>query len=238
MSQLKGLKLSSPVYRVILPSTDEELQFKAFTVKEEKILMVAAESKDMVQIVDSLKKVIANCLIGDIDVDELAVFDIEYLFIKLRSKSVGESAKIGIKCESCEHQNNIAVNLDEVNAHKDKKHNNIIKITDEIGLEMKYPTFDGIRNFTDDSNIEDIISMVAKSIKSVYTGDEVIDMRDEAHEDIVAFLEQFTTDQFVDVQAFFTTMPKIRHEVEFKCTNEECKAPDNKVTLEGLSDFF
>ena len=238
MSQLKGLKLNSPVYRVNLPSTGEDLQFKAFTVKEEKILMIAAESQDMTQVVDSLKSVIVNCMIGEIDVDSLAIFDLEYLFLKLRSKSVGETAKIGIKCKTCEHQNTVEVSLDDVEVHKDPEHLNIIKITEEIGLEMKYPTFDGVKDFQDDANIEDIINMVARSIKSVYTGEEVIDMSEEAHEDVVAFLEQFTSEQFQGVQIFFTTMPKVQHDVEFTCANEECPAPDNEVKLEGLADFF
>lgn len=238
MSQLKGLKLNSPIYRVKLPSTEEELQFKAFTVKEEKILMIAAESQDMTQVVDSLKKVITNCLIGDVDVDNLAIFDLEYLFLKLRSKSVGESAKIGMKCTTCDHQNTVSVNLDDVEVKKDPNHTDIIKITDDIGLEMRYPTFDGVKDFSEDAGIEEIINMVATSIKSVYTGDEVIDMRDEAHEDVVSFLEQFTSDQFAGVQVFFTTMPKVSHDVEFKCVNKECETPENKTTLEGLADFF
>lgn len=230
---LRDIKVAVPKFNTKIPSSKKNVTFRAFNVGDEKALLMAAESKDTKQMVGTIKEVLTNCIDGLV-IEDLAPFDLEYLFIKLRSVSVGENATIGHACPTCNHQNKIDVDLSKVDVVFPAGHEKIIRINENMGFEMKYPDMDEAALIdADDPN--SVMSVVAASIKTVYYGDETIDASQEPREDVVAMLEQLSSKQFQDVQNFFLTMPKLQKDVHYKCHN--CGTGVD-VKLEGLADFF
>lgn len=230
---LRDIKITQPTFTCTVPSTKKKVKFRAFNVGDEKALLMAAESKDTQQMVNTIKDVLTNCVDG-INVDLLAPFDIEYLFIKLRTISVGETASIGMACGTCNHQNKVDVPLDDIEVVFPPGHEKIVRITPTLGFEMKYPDLNETGD-VDPKDPDSIMRVVAASIKVVFNEDDVIDVTNEPREDIIALLEQLPAKQFQDVQNFFATMPKLQKEISFKCKN--C-GTENNTTLEGLADFF
>lgn len=232
MSQLRNVKLSTPTYRETIPSTKKVVKIKPFRVGDEKTLLIAAQSEDSKQQIDSMKEVIRSCVEG-IDVESLTSFDLEYLFLKLRAVSVGETSDIGIKCEHCSASNRIKVDLAKVGVVETEGHTKTVKISKELAFEMRYPDINDLVDL--DQSFDSILNLVCCSVQTVFAGEEAITVTPAEHEDLKRILNDLTTTQFEDIQKFFSTSPKLKHEVKFKCS--EC-GEDNKQTLEGLTNFF
>ena len=232
MSALSGIKISTPTKKDKVPSTGESVELTPFRVGDEKVLLLASESKDNIEILNAIKNVITNCVKG-VDVETLASFDIEYLFIKLRAISVGETAKIGLSCKECQASNQISVDLSKVKVDKPKNHKPLIKISDTLGFEMKYPDLEIAVDMSND--VESIMKVITNSVKTVYWGDEVIVITEDEIEDLEDILNQLTSNQFREIQEFFLTMPKLKEDIDFECS--ECEAK-NEVVLEGMQSFF
>ena len=232
MSQLRDIKLATPLYKDIVPSTKAEVKLKPFRVGDEKVLLVASQSKEPQQMVDSLKTVIGNCVEG-VKVEDLAHFDLEYLFIKLRSISVGETTNIGINCTECETENKVTVDLSKLKVIEDPSHTNIIKISDTLAFEMKYPEVTDV--IAAGSDVDSVMELVSKSVKNVFYNEDTINITAAELPDLKDILNDLTTKQFEKLQSFFTTAPRLKEDITFECTN--CKHT-NKQTLEGLASFF
>lgn len=236
MSNLKNIDLGTPTYSLALPSTKKEIKFRPFLVKEEKILMQAIESKDETAMIDALKKVCGQCLESkDVDVNKLPTFDLEYIFMQLRAKSVGETAKIGLKCKKDEVVNEIDVDLANIKVVTGEGHTTTIKLTDTVGMEMKYPTYDDIKSITKTKGTEGIFDTIVASVKTIYNGDDVIDASTVSTEELKNFVERLTAEQFKLVQKFFDTMPKLTSTVKYTC--KKCST-ENEQVLEGMASFF
>ena len=233
MSQLKDIKLSKPITEDIVPSTKQKVKLTPFRVGDEKVLLMASESKDAKQMIIALKTVVSNCVEG-VDVDTLPTFDLEYLFLKLRAISVGETSTVGISCQSCSKSNIIPISLDTVEVEFDPKHKSLVKLSDDLAFQMKYITLDEAADF-DESNSEALIGTIAKAVDKVYYGDEIIQITENELEDLKAMIENLTTKQFKGVEEFFETAPKLRKKIEFTCG--ECQHENHQV-VEGLANFF
>lgn len=226
-----------PKYKIKVPSTNQEITYRPFLVKEEKILLIALESQDPVQIATAITDTVTSCVLEDLNEKELKAYDIEFLFLKIRSKSVGETSKIILKCESCEQENEVTIDIDKV--HIDVKEiNNKIEIADNIFIEMKHPSFDSIsknKKLITDSPTTQVFGLIQESISAVLTEDERIDIRDSSDEEFQEFIESMTQDQFTKIREYIESIPKLSHNVTYTCTN--CNTHNN-ITLEGLQSFL
>ena len=231
-------RIDSPKYELKVPSSGEVVEYRPYLVKEEKILMMAMETKDQQQMIRALRDVIAGCTEGKIQADGLAMFDLEYVFLKIRGKSVGETTKVGMKCSSCDHKNEVEINLDEVEVQGEVKKSAKVALTDTVGVVLKYPTVKGIQKQLgkqDNNDREVTMAAVASAIESIYDATDVYPTEDEKAEDVINFLDSLTSSQFKKISEYFEDMPRLRHEVKFNCAS--CKAK-NTQTLEGLTNFF
>lgn len=231
-------KVAIPKFSVTLPSTGEKVSFRPFLVKEEKVLLMAAQSEEESAMIDAVKDVVIACVSENIDALKLPYFDIEYLFLNIRAKSVGEIIKmeyrhnqgLNYKGEPCEAVTPVDINLEQVKVEKREGHTTKIMLDDKMGIEMGYPTIDSIN---DVARGEDEIRMLATCIKCVYDEDNVYDP--DGIEDSVQFIEGLNSQQFMKLTEFFNTMPKLRYKFTYNCVG--CGQEDS-VELEGLSDFF
>lgn len=231
-------KITIPTFTTILPSTKQEIVFRPFVVKEEKVLLVAMESKDLDHMQRAMIDVLSSCITTDIDVNKLPSFDIEYLFLKVRAKSVSEEVTLSYRHvdgvnyagDKCEAITEVKIDLDQVEVKFDTNHSPLIKLTDTLTLKMRYPT---IKDLKVNSTTDDGIDLVANCIESVYDNDDIFEPDDI--EDAKRFLGSLSNQQFLSVMKFFETMPTIEHTVTYKCPG--CGQNDT-VTLRGLSDFF
>ena len=231
-------RIDSPKYELKVPSTGAVIEYRPYLVKEEKILMMAMETKDQQQMIRALRDVIAGCTEGKIQVENLAMFDLEYVFLKVRGKSVGETTKVGLKCKSCDHKNEIEINLDDIEVQGEVKKSVKVALTDKIGVVLKYPTVKGIQKQLgkkDGDKAEVTMAAVASSIESIYDENDVYPAENEKAEDLVNFLDSLTSTQFKKISEYFDDMPRLRHEVKFNCAS--CKAENSQI-LEGLTNFF
>ena len=231
-------RIDSPKYELKVPSSGEVVEYRPYLVKEEKILMMAMETKDQQQMIRALRDVIAGCTEGKIQADSLAMFDLEYVFLKIRGKSVGETTKVGLKCSSCDHKNEVEINIDEVEVQGEVKKSAKVALTDTVGVVLKYPTVKGIQRQLgkqDNNDREVTMAAVASAIESIYDAENVYPTEDEKAEDVTSFLDSLTSSQFKKISEYFEDMPRLRHEVKFNCAS--CKAK-NTQTLEGLTNFF
>ena len=234
-------KIATPTYELELPSSGETIQFRPFLVKEEKILVIALESEDTKQITTAIKNVIKNCIkTKGIKVEELPTFDIEYLFLNIRGKSVGEEIEVNVTCpDDGETQVPVTINLDDIEVQKNDEHTNRIKVDDSIMMEMKYPSLDQfIKNnfdFNDKNAMDQSFELIATCIDKIFTEDEVWAVEDCSKKEIVDFLEQMNSSQFKEIEKFFETMPKLSHSITVK--NPKTKK-ENVVVIEGLAGFF
>ena len=233
-------KIATPTYELELPSTGATVKYRPFLVKEEKVLVIALESEDNKQITNAIKAVLKSCILSKgIKVENLPTFDIEYLFLNIRGKSVGEDLEVNIICPDDEEtQVPVTINLDEIEVQRDDKHTNKIKIDDSIMMEMKYPSLDQFikNNFDFNSNVMDqSFELIATCIDKVYTEDEVWTAADCTKKEMRDFLEQMNSQQFKEIETFFETMPKLSHTISV--TNPKTKVKSD-VVLEGLSSFF
>ena len=232
-------KLNTPTYELEVPSTDEKIKYRPFLVKEEKILMIAMESKDNTQIVNAVKDIVTSCTFDKLDVANLPMFDVEYIFLQIRAKSVGEISKLKILCpDDKKTYADAEVDLTKVEVQVDDNHSNKIELTDDMGMIMTYPTIDsfsetGLQNI----NASNMIDVIGSCVLQIYEqkGEKVYEAKDQTKKELVEFIESMNTKQFKQVQAFFDTMPKLKHEIKVK--NPKTKK-ESKVTLQGLNDFF
>ena len=234
-------KIATPTYELELPSTGETIQFRPFLVKEEKILVIALESEDTRQITNAIKGVIKNCIkTKGIKVEQLPTFDIEYLFLNIRGKSVGEEIEVNIICpDDGETEVPVTINIDDIQVQKDDEHDNKIKIGDDLMMVMKYPSLDQfIKNNFDFENknaMDQSFELIASCIDSICTEDEVWAAADCTKKEVNEFLESMNSSQFKGIEKFFETMPKLSHTI--KVTNPKTKV-ESEVVLEGLASFF
>jgi len=231
-------KLNVPKYKLKLPSDNRTVNYRPFLVKEEKLLLLATETGSQEDIVEAIKKIIVDCT--DIhDIDNLPTFDIEYVFLQIRTKSVGESVEVQVTCPDDEETVvPVKIPLNEIKVKKDKKHKKEIKLGTDIILTMNYPSLDTFvkMNFQDDEpTVDAVFEMAAGCVKQIADAEQVYDAMDTPKEELIEFFDQLSSKQFQEVQDFFDTMPKLSHVV--KVTNPKTKK-ESDVTLEGLSAFF
>ena len=234
-------KIATPTYELELPSTGETIQYRPFLVKEEKILVIALESEDTKQITTAIKGVIKNCIkTRGIKVEQLPTFDIEYLFLNIRGKSVGEEIEVNVICpDDGETEVPIKINIDDIHIQKNDEHDNKIKIGDDLMMVMKYPSLDQFIksnfDFKEENNMERSFDLIASCIDKIYNEEEVWSTADCTKKEVVNFLEQMNSAQFKEIESFFETMPKLSHTVDI--VNPKTKKKST-VVLEGLSSFF
>ena len=233
-------KITAPTYELVLPSSGRKCRYRPFLVKEEKLLIIAMESEDTKQITEAVKNVLKNCILTrGIKVEKLATFDIEYLFLNIRGKSVGEDVEVMITCpDDGETQVPYLINLDDIKIVTSDDHNKDIKVDDTLSIRMKYPSMDEfIKNNFDvsDMNIDDTFKLIASCIEQVYSEEESWSASDCTNKELVDFIDQLGSKQFKEIEKFFETMPKLSHTL--KVVNPKTKV-ENEILLEGLQSFF
>ena len=234
-------KIATPTYELELPSTGQSINYRPFLVKEEKLLVLALETEDTKQITTAIKNVLKNCVLTKgIKVDQLPTFDIEFLFLNIRGKSVGEEIEVNIICPDDEEtQVPITIDLDDIKVQKNDKHTNQIKLDKDLMMELKYPSLEQfIKNnfdFNDANSMDQSFELIATCIDKIFTADEVWATADCTKKEVKDFLEQMNSAQFKLIEEFFTTMPKLSHTIKVK--NPKTKV-ESEVVLEGLASFF
>ena len=232
-------KLNTPTYELEVPSTDEKIKYRPFLVKEEKTLMIAMESKDNGQIVNAVKDIVSACTFNKLDIASIPMFDVEYIFLNIRAKSVGEVSKLKLLCpDDKKTYADVEVDLSKVEVQVDGEHTNKIELTDSMGMIMTYPTIDsfqegGIQTISASNMLE----VVGSCILQIYedNGEKVFQAKDQTKKELTEFIESMNTSQFKQVQKFFDTMPKLKHTIKVK--NPKTKK-SSEITLTGLNDFF
>ena len=231
-------QVNSSRYSTKLPSTGVEIEYRPYLVKEEKIMMVALESKDNKQIVGAMKDVAQACILTDIDVDKLTAFDLEWMFLQLRSKSVGETADVKVKCQQddCEGMTEVSVDLSEVEMD-DYEPNRVIQLNDNIGVQMVYPSVSLVEKYDEEKlkNVDGIFDMIIDCLETIYDKDAVYQVKDERREDVKDFVEALTSGQFSQLAEFMQKIPSVKKLIEWRCS--KCEA-NNEMELRGLQSFF
>jgi hypothetical protein len=231
-------KINTPTYELVVPSTDEKVKYRPFLVKEEKILMMALESKENSQIISAVKDIVQTCTFDVVDLSNRPMFDMEYIFLQIRSKSVGEISTIKLLApDDNETYVEAEVDLSKVSVEMGEGHTNKIDLGDKMGLVMKYPSIDAFADEMSDINASNMLDVIATCIAQITEkdGEVIYEAKDSTRKEVIEFIEQLNTKQFQDVQKFFDTMPKLKHMV--KIENPKTKVV-SEVTLSGLNDFF
>jgi len=237
-------KISTPIYELVLPSTGKTIKYRPFLVKEEKVLIIALESQDTKQITNAIKQVLKDCILTrGIKVEELPTFDIEYIFLNVRGKSVDEKLDLIVTCSDGETQVPVVVYIDEIEVQKNPEHSADIKLDKKLVLRMKYPSldqfiknnFDFSSNDQSLSNIEKSFDIIASCIESVYTDEEAWSASDCTKKELITFIESMDSSQFKMIEKFFETMPKLSHTIKVKNPKTQT---EEEVVLEGLTSFF
>lgn len=239
-------KIDVPTYDLTLPLLKKKVKYRPFLVKEEKLLLMAMESGEEKDVVNTIKQIINNCCLTEIDVDTLPILDLEYFFLNLRAKSVGEISELQYKCNNtvkddageekrCNNVVKFELNINEIEPVIEKEHNNKIEFSDKMGIVMKYPNFKIVENLEDTSEVETLMNVVGNCIDFIYDEDNIYYKKDIQKEELNEFIENMTREQFAKVQKFFETMPKLKKEINFKCN--KCGYSEN-IMVEGLQNFF
>ena len=234
-------KIATPTYELELPSTEQTVRYRPFLVKEEKLLVLALETEDTKQITNAIKSVLKSCVLTKgVKVETLPTFDIEYLFLNIRGKSVGEELEVKVICPDDEKTEvPITIDLDAVKVQKNEGHNKQLKLDDTLMMEMRYPSLDQfIKNnfdFKDENQMEQSFDLIGSCIDKIYNEDEVWATADCTKKEVKEFLESMNSSQFKDIEKFFETMPKLSHTIKVK--NPKTKV-ESEVVLEGLASFF
>jgi len=224
--------LEAPKYSLIVPSTKKKIQYRPFLVKEEKILMIAQEAKDASQIESSIKDIIKACTFEKIDVDSLLTYDLEYILLKLRSKSVGETSKFSLSCKECEVKNEIVINLEEIGIEfPETVPDNKVKLTKDVGITLSAVSIKRMGNI-DQTDINSLLSLV---IETIYDEENVYSVENVSKDELTTFIDSFTHKNLEEIQNFIQNQPTLKHTVNFKCS--EC-GHENSYTLEGIQSFF
>ncbi len=229
-------KLDTLTYELTLPSTGEQLKFRPFLVKEQKALMIAQESEDEKQIENAFAQIIDACTFGEIDAYTMPMFDIEYVFLQLRGKSVGEKVKLNLLCPDDEKTRvDVEINLEDVGIQMVEEHTNIIQLTDDISVIMKYPTLSDMSGFGDGGEVTSVFTMMKRCINEIHDKETIYNKVDISEKDLDEFIDSMSTENFQNFSAFFETMPKLQHMVTVKNPKTKKK---NEVLIEGLQSFF
>jgi len=235
-------KLNVPVYEAVLPSTEKVIKYRPFLVKEEKILLTALEADDTKALSGAVKQIVNNCVQGELDVDKLPTFDIEYLFLRLRAKSVGEKVTIGLKpwdCSKkegglCENTTDVEINLEEVKVDKNNAPSSKIMLDDKIGIKMKYPDIDTI-NLSGTTSEAAGMDVIRGCVDMIFTGEDTHERDSFTDEELDEFIDSLNSQQFKLIKDFFDNMPVLKHTVKYKCNT--C-GEKKETTLQGLNSFF
>ena len=235
-------KLNVPVYETVLPSTEKVIKYRPFLVKEEKVLLTAMEDGKTETIMNAVKQVLKNCIQSKIDLDKLPTFDLEFLFLRLRAKSVGEEVTIGLKPWGCPQNNGelcnktteVKVNLEEIKVIKDEKHTSKIMLDDNVGIKMRYPDISKIDSDMGD-NFETGMKMVKDSIDMIFTSEETHERDTISETELNDFIDSLNTEQFGKIREFFDTMPQLKHTAKYTCST--C-GEEKETTITGLNSFF
>ena len=241
--------IAVPEYTLTIPSTKKEVKYRPFLVKEEKILLLAMESEKQEEIITATKTIIENCVYGDFDVNEMPTFDIEYIFLQLRGKAKGEVLDLKYKCPKCEEEIPININIDDIKViQQDKEHTKDIKITEELGVMMKYPNLSLQTKITQEENkpeVERLFETMIACIDYIYDKETTYPSKDHTQKEMTDFLESLTDNHFQKIAKFFETAPALKHKVELHCKHKKGKGKEKKEcgykekrTLEGLNSFF
>ena len=231
---------TTPLYKLTIPSTGKSVSYRPFLVKEEKALMIAQQSEDADTMIRTLKSVIESCVQDPIKANELAIFDIEYIFTQLRAKSVGEIVELILKCDTCEDDKasvKYDIDLTKLNVNIPKEHNKTIPLFGDVGVIMKYPSLEMLKKLEslDGSDAEAIFQIIQSCVDSVYDSQQIYPAKDHKPEEIRQFIDNLTQEQFMKLQAFFETMPKLEEKVNYKCPM--C-GKDHEKYVRGLEAFF
>ena len=232
-------RLDVPTYELAIPSTDDKIKYRPFLVKEEKILLIAMESGETKDMLQAVKDIVDECTFNKLNLGAMPMFDIEYIFLNIRAKSVGEVSKLKVLCQDdMKTYASVEIDLNDIEVQVNEGHTNKIELTDEMGVIMKYPTIDSfnVNNITDITT-DNMLEVIAACIAQIYDkkGEEVYDSKDSTQKELIEFVEQLNTTQFQDIQKFFDTMPSLKHTITVK--NPKTKK-ESEVTLTGLNDFF
>ena len=233
-------KINTPTYELSLPSNGKKIKYRPFLVREEKILIMALETENQKQITDAVVEILDACIMTrGIKVQNLATFDIEYIFLNVRSKSVGETINVNIICPDDEKTSvEVPIDLESIKVKKDKSHTNIVKIDDNLSLKLKYPSMEQFieNNFeSTDETIKNTMKLITSSIDMIFSEEESWNASESTPKEFEEFIEQLNSKQFQTIEKFFDTMPRVRHEIEVTNPVTNVKS---KVTLQGLNDFF
>ena len=232
-------KLNTPTYELEVPSTDEKIKYRPFLVKEEKILMIAMESKDNAQIVNAVKDIVSSCTFEKLNVATMPMFDMEYIFLNIRAKSVGEVSKLKILCpDDKKTYASVELDLTKVEVQVGDDHSNKIELTDDMGIIMTYPTIDSfLESGIETVNASNMLDVVGSCVLQIYEqkGEKVYQAKDQTKKELTEFIESMNSGQFKKLQSFFDTMPKLTHTIQVK--NPKTKKTSD-VKLTGLNDFF
>jgi len=231
-------QINTPTYELVVPSTDEKIKYRPFLVKEEKILLIAMEAQEQSGILNAVKDIVKSCTFDKFDVRKAPIFDIEYIFLNIRAKSVGEVSTVNLRCpDDNETFVQTEIDLTTVDVQITEGHTNKIELTDEMGMILQYPTLDSFTDSTTVINASNMLDVIASCVAQIYDkkGEDVYDAKDSTKQEIVDFLESLNSKQFLEIQKFFDTMPKLTHTVNIE--NPETKVKSD-ITLTGLNDFF
>ena len=235
-------KVNTPTYELVLPSSGRKIRYRPFLVREEKILIMALESEDVKQITNAVIEILNNCVLTKgTKIEKMSTFDIEYLFLNVRSKSVGETIDVNVTCPDDNKTSvQMTIDLDTIKIKRDKTHKDTIKIDDNLSMKMRYPSMDQFieSNFdtsTQGDDIKTTLDMIISCIDTIYTEEESWSGADSSKKELKEFIEQLNSKQFKAIENFFTTMPKLSHKVKVKNPNT---GVESEVLLEGLAAFF
>ena len=231
-------RMVTPKYDMIVPSTGKSITYRPYVVKEEKLLLIAMESQDEKQIENAVMNIIKECVESPLDINSLTNFDVEFMFVTLRAKSVGEGIELSPKCTSCEETNEVKVDLDKVTVKNlEDQSDTMIKLTDDISIELKWPTMKDrhVDLVDENSETETIINMMTSTISTIYSGEEIFVTADVPKKEVKEFVESLSNDQFNQVVDVMAKAPYLSYEINFDC--KKC-GESNSIELNGLSDFF
>jgi len=229
-------RIDTPTYQLTLPSTQQKIDFRPFLVREQKIIMMAQESQDEKQMVRAMSDLVTSCTFNKFDVNKLPIFDVEYMFLKIRGKSIGETVELNLMCpDDGETQVPTKINLEEIEVSMTVGHSNMIDITDKIKLQLRYPVYNDATEVNSLEQSDGVFKLLTRCIDKIIYGDQEYNRVDISDKEIEEFIDQLNTDQFNRIVEFFNTMPKLRHVVQI--TNPKTKVK-SEVVLEGLQNFL
>jgi len=229
--------LNTPTFELELPLSKTKVKYRPFLVKEEKVLLIALESQDQKQIMNAMRDIIDACTFGKIDSKTLPVAELEFLFLRLRAKSVGENSHIALKCKSCAGENELDINIEQIGLSNEDIPNKKIMLTDTVGIVMKFPTSDDVLKNIDPkkSEIENTYAVIAACIEQIFDTENVYETANQSKKEVQEFIDSLNKTQFDKIKNFFDKLPKLKHAVEFQCTHCGTK---NDIVLQGLESFF